>query len=198
MFSFCSAQIYYYNIKPNWCCVLLFCQFSLEKLLLCGPIRGHHLLKIKAVCFFVQEYQDVSVCFIGLIWLSAYSYAESEMTFDIQYNFLHPCPGWSPRINQRWTALFHSFDDFQRWFREHDKHQRWSALFQSWLALIISESVLFRTEKFNAVSEGCSALIFLALKYWIFSAEQRWFSADILWISSDIYTCRWDYQSMIT
>ena len=38
-------------------------------------------------------------------------------------------PGWSPRGNQRWTALSHSFDVFQRWFREHDKHQRWSALF---------------------------------------------------------------------
>ena len=35
-----------------------------------------------------------------------------------------------------------------------------------------------------------SALIFLALKHWIFSAEQRCFSADLLWISSDINTCR--------
>ena len=67
-------------------------------------------------------------------------------------------PGWIPRGNQRWTALFHSCDIFQRWFREHDKPQRWSALFQSWSALIFSESVLFTTEKFRAVSELNSAV----------------------------------------
>ena len=110
-------------------------------------------------------------------------------------------PGWSPRGNQRWTALFRSFDVFQRWFREHDKHQLWfslnqrcselkkSALFQGWTALFQRET---------ALNQRCSAPIFFALKHWIFSAEQRWFSADLIWISSDIYTCRWDHQNMIT
>ena len=110
-------------------------------------------------------------------------------------------PSWSPRGNQRWTALFHSSDVFQRWFREHDKHQLWfslnqrcselkkSALFQSWTALFQREI---------ALNQRCSALIFFALNHWIFKAEQRWFSADLLWINSDIYTCRWDHQNMIT
>ena len=77
-------------------------------------------------------------------------------------------PGWSPRGNQRWAALFfHSLDVFQRWFREHDKHQRCSklkksALFQSWTALFQRET---------ALNQRCSALIFFALKHWIFSAD---------------------------
>ena len=97
-------------------------------------------------------------------------------------------PGWSPRGNQRWTALFHSFDVFQRWFREHDKHQGWSALIFSESALFQSWTAQFQRE--TALNQRCSALIFFALKHWIFSVEQRWFSADLLWISSDIYTCR--------
>ena len=46
-------------------------------------------------------------------------------------------PGWSPRANQQWTALFQRFHKFKRW----------SALFQNGLrkpALIGSESALFR------------------------------------------------------
>ena len=42
----------------------------------------------------------------------------------------HWYPGWNSRGNRRWTALFHSFDVFQRWIRENDKHQCCSALFQ--------------------------------------------------------------------
>ena len=61
--------------------------------------------------------------------------------------------GLNLRDNQRRTALFQKFDVFQRWFRQHGKHQRWSALFQSWSALIFSEWALFGTNKFSAVSE---------------------------------------------
>ena len=72
-------------------------------------------------------------------------------------------PGWSPRDNQRWTALFQRFDVFQRWVREHEKHQSWSTL-------IFSESALFRTEKFTTVQiweiQSVSERI---------SAVQRWF-----------------------
>ena len=60
----------------------------------------------------------------------------------------------------------------------------------------LKKSALFQRK--TALNQRCSVLIFFALKHWIFSAEQRWFSADLLWISSDIYTCRWDYQNMIT
>ena len=60
-------------------------------------------------------------------------------------------PGWSPRDNQRWTALYQRFIVFQRWFREHEKHHRGSALFRSWSALIFSESALFRIDKFSAI-----------------------------------------------
>ena len=65
-------------------------------------------------------------------------------------------------------------------------NQRWSelknsTLFQSWTAL-------FQRER--ALNQRCSALIFLALKHWFFSTEQRWFSADLLKISSDINKCR--------
>ena len=55
----------------------------------------------------------------------------------------------------------------QRWFREHEKHQRWSALFQSCSALIFSESALFRSEKFSAISGRISS-------------ESALFSADFL------------------
>ena len=43
---------------------------------------------------------------------------------------MQPSPGWSPRDNQRWTALFQRFDIFHRLYSEHEKHQRWPALFQ--------------------------------------------------------------------
>ena len=55
------------------------------------------------------------------------------------------------------------------------------ALFQSWTALFQREI---------ALNQCCSALTFLAVKHWIFIAEQRCFSADLLWISSDINTRR--------
>ena len=67
-------------------------------------------------------------------------------------------PDWSPRDHQRWIALFQRFGVFQGWFRGHEKYQRWSALFQRWWALIFSESALFRTEEFSAVSERISAV----------------------------------------
>ena len=59
-------------------------------------------------------------------------------------------PDWSPRDDERWTELFQRFDVFQNWFREHEKHQRWSWLFQSWSALTFSEPGLFRTEELSA------------------------------------------------
>ena len=77
--------------------------------------------------------------------------------------------GWSPRSNQRWTALFHIFGVFQRWFREHEKHQRWSALFQSWSALIFSESAMFRD--FQVMNSAETDL----KVFWI-RADQRWMS----------------------
>ena len=115
-------------------------------------------------------------------------------------------PGWSPRGNQRWTALFHSFDVFLCWFREHDKHQRWSALFQSWWALNffwISAVQNWKNQRCFRAEQRC----FREKQLWIalFSTDflcsetldfQRWFSTDLLWISSDIYTCGWDYQNI--
>ena len=61
---------------------------------------------------------------------------------------------WRPGDNQRCTALFQRFDIFLRWFREHEKHQHWSAQFQSWSALIFTSETL------------------------VLSAEQRWLGAD--------------------
>ena len=58
-------------------------------------------------------------------------------------------PGWSPRANQRWTALFQRFHKFQRW----------SALFQNGLR---------KSALISAVSEPFSAGFL-----WI-SAVQRW------------------------
>ena len=107
-------------------------------------------------------------------------------------------PGWSPKGNQRWTTLFHSFDVFQRGFREHDKHQRCSVLFQSWSALLFSESALFRTEKISTVSDlnsavsernsSASALLSadflrsetLNCQRWT-ALIQRWFTLNQLW-----------------
>ena len=66
---------------------------------------------------------------------------------------------------------------------------------------IFSESALFRAEKFSVASEK------IISESTLFSADflnsetlgfQSWFSADLFWISSDIYTCRIEYQSMIT
>ena len=84
-------------------------------------------------------------------------------------HFFKTNPGWSPRANQRWTALFQRFQKFQRW----------SALFQNGLR---------KPALISAVSE----LIFLALDFWFFSAvseeinavqlcfrgNQRWNSSD--------------------
>ena len=71
----------------------------------------------------------------------------------------------------------------QLWFSLNQRcsELKSSALFQSWTALFQREA---------ALNQRCSALIFTALKHWIFSPEQRWFSTDLLWISSDINTRR--------
>ena len=103
--------------------------------------------------FFFPEKTDLTS--ISITFYSIFQHAQnaSTKTIKVGKNAVPTTayPGWSPRGNQRWTALFHSFDVFQRWFREHDKHQRWSAL-------IFSESALFRTEKVSAVSELNSAV----------------------------------------
>ena len=80
-------------------------------------------------------------------------------------------PGWSPRDNQSWTALFQRIDVFQRWFRKHAKYKRWSALFQTWLGLIFSESPLFRIEKFRTLNTVLSEKI---------SSESALFKIDFL------------------
>ena len=118
----------------------------------------------------------------------------SLKNFNIERPKTTKYPSWGPRDIQRWKELFQRFDVFQRWFRKHEKHQRWSALFQTWSALTFSESTLFRTEKFSAdqhwkalfqresmLNQRSSALIFLASKSW-----------DLLWISSNISTYRWE------
>ena len=101
------------------------------------------------------------------------------------------------RKNQLWISAFHNYK-FQSWTalfqKESALNQRFSelqisALFQSWTTLFQKES---------ALNQRCSALIFLAMKHWVFSTEQRWFSPNLLWISSYIKTCRWDYQIVIT
>ena len=51
-----------------------------------------------------------------------------------------------PEIFSSEQRCFDSSAVFQRWFRKHEKHQRWSALFRSWSALISPESALFRTD----------------------------------------------------
>ena len=87
-------------------------------------------------------------------------------------------PGWSPRANQRWTALFQRFHKFQPWsalFQRFHKIQRWSALFQNGLrklALISTVSELF--------SAG-----FL----WI-SAVQRWIKTK--WETDENASCKFE------
>ena len=70
-------------------------------------------------------------------------------------------------------------------FREHEKHQRWSALLQNWSALIFAKSGLFRAGKLsdNRPWAGCfrknerwnsaAQRWCLALKIFVFSAVQR-------------------------
>ena len=66
------------------------------------------------------------------------------------------------------------FSADQLWFflNQRCSELKNSALFQSWTALFQRET---------ALNQRCSALIFLALKHWIFSAEQRWFTLNQLW-----------------
>ena len=75
-------------------------------------------------------------------------------------------PGWSPKGNQRWTALNSAVSDIWRFQALIQKTWKTSVLI-SWLALIFFES----------------ALVCWALKHWVFRA-------DLLWIGSDINTCR--------
>ena len=49
----------------------------------------------------------------------------------LHYKRTKTIPGWSPRGNQRWLALFQRFHVCERCFREHEEHQRWSALLRS-------------------------------------------------------------------
>ena len=133
----------------------------------------------------------------GIIWQSAsVSRFSSNPVRNVPRTF--PVWIWASRVeflrdNHFWTALFHSFDVFQSWFRELEKHQRLLALFQSWSALIFPESALFRTEIFSAVSERISpesALLsagFLVLKYWVFSAEQRWTALIQYWFTLNYF-----------
>ena len=150
----------------------------------------------------LKKIRDMPISSILILWLF-------ELVCVTNSSNSQSYPGWSPRGNQRWTALFHSFfsadsenminisaDQLcfradQLWFSLNQRCSKLknSALFQSWTALF---------QRQTALNQRCSALIFLALKHRTFSAEQRWFSLDLLWISSDSYTCRWDYQNMIT
>ena len=121
-----------------------------------------------------------SVCTKQYFFYIIFSFCKKQpmyLPYGYHYTDLMINPGWSPRGNQRWTALFHSFDVFQRWFREHDKHQRWSALFQRWSALILSDSALFRTGKFSA-DFLCSET--LDFQRWT-ALIQRWFTLNQLW-----------------
>ena len=77
----------------------------------------------------------------------------------------YPCPGWSPRANQRWTALFHRFQKFQRW----------SALFQNGLR---------KPALISAVSE-----LFSAGFLWI-SAVQRWIKMN--WETNENASCKFE------
>ena len=81
--------------------------------------------------------------------------------------------GWSPRGNQSWTALFHSFDVFQRWLREHDKHQRWSALGLQPDVISAEQRCSIVLTFFSADSENTINI----------SADQLCFRADQLWFS---------------
>ena len=103
------------------------------------------------------------------------------------FNFLSgredSIPGWSPRANQRWTALFQSWFSLLWIYGFSALCQRKSALFSSVSEKISAETALiqrwfFCSENFqfqNCFRENqrCSALNHLC-----FRAEQRCFSAD--------------------
>ena len=74
-------------------------------------------------------------------------------------------PGWSPRANQRWTALFQGFYKFQRW----------SALFQNGLR---------KPALISAVSE-----LFSASFLWI-SVVQRWIKTN--WETDENASCKFE------
>ena len=141
-------------------------------------------------CKWVKMFLQRQIFNIG--WLSKTSRKDPENNYLVVDFFLvflsSNYPGWSPRDNQRWTALFQRFDVIQSWFRAYEKHQHWPALFQSWSARIFSESALFGTEKFSSVSDGNSSesalfsadfLSFEALGFLIWTALiQRWFTLN--------------------
>ena len=68
------------------------------------------------------------------------------------------------------------FSTDQLWFSLNQRctELKNSALFQSWTALFQRET---------ALNQRCTALIFLALKHWIFSAEQRWTALIQRWFT---------------
>ena len=70
-------------------------------------------------------------------------------------------PGWSLRNNQRWTALFQRFDVFQRWFREHEKHQRWSDVSELISSDLLSISAVqnWKFQRWTALNRAVSVRI---------------------------------------
>ena len=108
------------------------------------------------------------------------SYGQYHSKAAMQICFcLHGRPRWQRKGNrvevpeiisakQRCFWHFTFFSAVQRWFREHAKYQRWSALFQTWSVLIFSESALFRTENFSA-KKRCFRKRFWKLELYQFS-----------------------------
>ena len=92
-------------------------------------------------------------CFIVLTFFSADSENMKNISAD-QLCF---------RADQLWFSLNQRCSELKN-----------SALFQSWTALFQREI---------ALNQRCSALIFLALKHWIFSAEQRWTALIQRWFT---------------
>ena len=84
---------------------------------------------------------------------------------DYFWQYYSTFPGWSPRANQRWTALFQRFQKFQRW----------SALFQNGLR---------KPALISAVSE-----LFSAGFLWI-SAVQRWIKTN--WETNENASCKFE------
>ena len=133
--------------------------------------------KIRQRAKSIEIISNEPIVFAHLFWLTQWDFSK-KVLFDfldafvsnatvLAKLFLVP-PGWNSIDYQRWTALFQIFEIFQRWFREHEEDQRWSALKQEWSALIFSESAPFRVEKFSVVSEKIRS-------------ESALFSADIFY-----------------
>ena len=134
-------------------CGLSFSTSDLAKQKLCGIFEKGNLrqsfssllgIKLLALCC---ELLLVFVRILDLVWRT------------------DGVPGWSPRANQRWTALFQRFQKFQRW----------SALFQNGLR---------KPALISAVSE-----LFSAGFLWI-SAVQRWIKTK--WETDENASCKFE------